>query len=167
MWYLYHLHAKILSSVLIDKNLKPRFMAIELGFAVTYYKLQSKTMSQLIVNPYKRGCTPEIDLMSLIVGYSRVQNRRHVRFLSIQQMLLLVHLNISNYWNQMKILEFGGQVLMRMANGSKHCHCEQALLIVNVQIENTVLLLQEVQWKQQPQLQHDDNLEQELLHKLE
>ena len=66
------------------EKLEAKVHAVELGFAVTYYKLQSKTMPRLIINPHKRGCTPEIDLMSLIVGYSRVRNGRHVRFLPIQ-----------------------------------------------------------------------------------
>jgi hypothetical protein len=40
-------------------------------------------MSQLIINPFKRGCSPEIDIMSLIVGFSRVRNSSNLRFLPI------------------------------------------------------------------------------------
>jgi hypothetical protein len=69
---------------LSSQNIEAKFHALELGFAVTFYKLQGKTIPRLIINPYKRGCTPEIDLMSLLVGLSRVRNSSNVRFLPIQ-----------------------------------------------------------------------------------
>ena len=67
-----------------SQKIQAKFHALELGFAVTYYKLQGKTIPRLIINPYKRGCKPEIDLMSLLVGLSRVRNSSNVRFLPIQ-----------------------------------------------------------------------------------
>jgi hypothetical protein len=55
--------------------------AVELGFAITYHKLQGKTLDLLILNPYSRGCKPELTLMALLVGLSRVRYSRNVRFL--------------------------------------------------------------------------------------
>ncbi len=55
--------------------------AVDLGFAITLYKIQGHTLPLLILNPYKRGCAPEINLMSLLVGLSRVRESRNVRLL--------------------------------------------------------------------------------------
>jgi hypothetical protein len=55
--------------------------AVELGFAITFYKIQVKTLPLLILNLYKRGCAPEINLMALLVGLFRVHKSRNVRLL--------------------------------------------------------------------------------------
>jgi hypothetical protein len=65
------------------QKIEAKVHAVELGFAVTYHKLQGKTLPRLIINPYKRGCIPEIDINALIVGFSRVRNSSHLRFLPI------------------------------------------------------------------------------------
>ena len=63
------------------QNILAKLPALELGFAITYYKLQGKTLPLLILNVYKRGCAPEINLMGLLVGLSRVHESRNVRLL--------------------------------------------------------------------------------------
>jgi len=93
------------------QKLEAKVHAIELGFAVSGYILQttrrrhkpmdkiivsSKTMSQLIINPYKR-CTPEIDLMSLLSDTHVFETEVMCDFCQYSQMLMRVHLNISNY----------------------------------------------------------------------
>ena len=53
--------------------------ALELGFAITFYKLKGKTLPILILNVYRRGYAPEISsLMALLVGLSRVCEARNV-----------------------------------------------------------------------------------------
>ena len=69
---------------LSSQKIEAKFHALELGFVVTFYKLQGKTIPRLVINPYKRGCTPEIDLMSLLVKLSRVRNSSNVRYLPVQ-----------------------------------------------------------------------------------
>jgi hypothetical protein len=46
-----------------------------------YHKLQGKALDYLILNLNKRGCQPEVNLMSLLVGLSQVYQSIHVRIL--------------------------------------------------------------------------------------
>jgi hypothetical protein len=64
-----------------DKKIPYRCPAVELGFAIMYHTLQGKTLDYLILNLNKRGCQPEVNLMSLLVGLLQVYQSFHVRIL--------------------------------------------------------------------------------------
>jgi hypothetical protein len=63
------------------QQIQAKVHAVEIGFSITFYKLQGKTLPLLILNLYKRGCSPEINLMALLVGLSHVRKSRNVRIL--------------------------------------------------------------------------------------
>ncbi len=63
------------------QQIQAKVHAVELGFSITFYKVEGKTLPLLILNLYKRGCTPEVTLKSLLVGLTRVRESRNVRLL--------------------------------------------------------------------------------------
>lgn len=55
---------------------------ITLGFALTDYKLQGKTLKYLILNLTKHSWPPHMDLKGLYVLLSRVEELGHLRLLN-------------------------------------------------------------------------------------
>jgi hypothetical protein len=60
-----------------------RCPAMELGFAISYHKLQGKTLDYLIIDLNRRGCQPEVNLMSLLVGLFWVHQSMHACILEV------------------------------------------------------------------------------------
>lgn len=56
----------------------------ELGFAVTYHKVQGMTLTRLILDINERGFAPELTLQALYVGISRVRHGNDLRVLPPQ-----------------------------------------------------------------------------------
>ena len=66
----------------IPKSITVRTHMITLGFALTDYKLQGKTLKYLILNLTKYSWPPHMDLKGLYVLLSRVKKFGHIRLLN-------------------------------------------------------------------------------------
>jgi hypothetical protein len=64
--------------------IKVRTHAIELGFAITFHKVQGKTLPRIILDLNNRPFKPQITFNMLLVGLSRVTSGQNFRILPLQ-----------------------------------------------------------------------------------
>ena len=73
-------------------KVKVKSHPIDLGFAITYHKVQGKTMSKIILDLNKRPFRPQITFTSFYVGVSRVRRGIDMRILPKQFGMNFKHL---------------------------------------------------------------------------